>query len=80
VIVAAVILLIAQNTAKATVSWAVWDIDVPLVALVLFCMLVAVVLDELIGLVWRRRRRRMLSDRRTTESRTSQPPRQDREP
>jgi uncharacterized integral membrane protein len=61
VVVAVVfIVLAAQNTADAQVRFMGWDATVPLIAVILVSLLAGVVLDEIVGLVYRARRRRIL--------------------
>ena len=57
------VILAAQNTRLGTVSFLGWDFSTPLIVLILGSMLIGVVLDELFGLVYRKRRRRTLRDR-----------------
>lgn len=62
VLAVAVIILAAQNTETATISFLGWDFSTPLIVLILGSLLIGIVLDELFGLVYRRRRRRTLRD------------------
>ena len=59
----ALVILAAQNTAPVRFSFAVWELEYPLVAIILATIGFSVLLDEAVGFVWRRRRRRMLADR-----------------
>jgi uncharacterized integral membrane protein len=59
----AVVILAAQNTGRTTISFLGWDFSTPLIVLILGALLVGVVVDEIFGLVYRKRRRRTLSDR-----------------
>ena len=59
----ATVILVAQNTASTTITFLGWEVSTPLVVVILAAMLVAVVLDELFGLIYRSRRRRTLGDR-----------------
>lgn len=59
----AVVILAAQNTGTVTISFLAWDFSTPLIVLILGSLLIGVVLDELFGLVYRKRRRRTLRDR-----------------
>lgn len=52
-----------QNTGKVTVEWLWWELTAPLFAWVIGAALLAVVLDELVGLVWRARERNRLTRR-----------------
>jgi uncharacterized integral membrane protein len=57
------LVLAVQNTAVVTVEILTFEFDLPLFAVILGAGLVAVLLDELIGLVWRRQNRARLSDK-----------------
>lgn len=61
----AVVLLIlaVQNTQDVTVAFLGLEFTVPLFAVAIGAGLLAVILDELIGLVWRRQRRTRLEER-----------------
>jgi uncharacterized integral membrane protein len=61
------IILAAQNTDDTTIKFLGWDFSTPLIAVILAALLVGVVLDELVGLVYRVRRRRTLTDRKELE-------------
>jgi uncharacterized integral membrane protein len=63
ILAVAVIILAAQNTRTATISFLGWDFSTPLIVLILGSLLIGIVLDELFGLVYRRRRRRTLRDK-----------------
>lgn len=63
VLAAAVVILAAQNTDTSTISFLAWELSTPLVVLILGALLTGIVLDELFGLVYRKRRRRTLRDR-----------------
>lgn len=69
-----VIVLAAQNTGTITVSFLGWDFSTPLIVLILAALLIGVVVDELFGLVYRKRRRRTLRERdelmRTRDTKT----------
>ena len=52
--------LVIQNSEDATLHLLWFEASVPLSALILGSAFFAVVVDEAIGLVWRRRRRRLL--------------------
>jgi len=58
---AALIVFVAQNTQQVTVRWTVWRVDSSLAVVVLVTILAAVLLAELVGLVWRHRRRRQFA-------------------
>jgi len=64
ILVVALLVLALQNTDSVEFEFLWWDLEVPLFGLMLGGGLVAVVLDELIGLAWRRNRRRRLAERR----------------
>ncbi len=59
----AVLILAAQNTTDVTISFLGWDFSTPLIVLILGTLLIGIVLDELFGLVYRKRRRRTLRER-----------------
>jgi uncharacterized integral membrane protein len=63
-VVLALLVLALQNTESVTFEFLSWDIEIPLFGLIIISVLLAIAIDELVGLVWRRRRRRLLSDRR----------------
>lgn len=59
----AVIVLAAQNTDTVTITFLAWDFSTPLIVLILGTLLIGLVVDELLGLVYRKRRRRTLRER-----------------
>ena len=59
----ALLILAVQNTQEVDVDFLGFVITVPLFAVAIGAAIVAVVLEELIGLVWRRRRRTRLEER-----------------
>lgn len=59
----AVVILAAQNTATVTVSFLAWDFSTPLIVLILGSLLIGIVVDELFGLIYRKRRRRTMRER-----------------
>jgi uncharacterized integral membrane protein len=59
----AVIILAAQNTDTVTISFLAWEFSTPLIVLILGALLIGVIVDELLGLVYRKRRRRTLRER-----------------
>ena len=63
VLAAAVVILAAQNTDTSTISFLTWELSTPLIVLILGSLLTGIILDELFGLVYRKRRRRTLRDR-----------------
>lgn len=63
ILAVAVVILAAQNTDTATISFLAWDFSTPLIVLILGSLLIGIVLDELFGLVYRKRRRRTLRDK-----------------
>ncbi len=75
VVAAALIIAIAQNGAQVRVHYVVWQASVPLIVIVLTTALVALLLDEAGGLIWRSRRRAKLGRRNElAELRTTQRP------
>lgn len=57
------IIVTVQNTEDVRIDFLAWDLDAPLVAVILAAAVVGVVLDEILGYFWRRRRRHQLSER-----------------
>jgi uncharacterized integral membrane protein len=55
ILAVAVIILAAQNTRTPTISFLGWDLSTPLIVLILGSLLIGIVLDELFGLVYRKR-------------------------
>jgi len=71
VIAGATIVAIVQNGRHVEVRYLAWNVDVSLIVVVLTTAVVSVSLDELGGLVWRRRRRSRLGrDRELAQLRT----------
>ena len=60
---AIVIVFAAQNTASIEVRFLGWKFATPLIVLILGSLLIGVILDEIAGVVYRRRRRRILNER-----------------
>ncbi len=58
-----VIILAAQNTQSVRVRALNWEAEAPLVVIILITVLVTVVLDELVGVIIRRRRKRIRAER-----------------
>jgi uncharacterized integral membrane protein len=58
-----VIILAAQNTQSTTLSFLGFDWSTPLIVIILVSLLVGIVLDEIVGLIFRGRRRRILAER-----------------
>lgn len=71
-VVAGIVVLAAQNTESVTVRWLGLEWNAPLIAVLLATMLIAVVLDEVIGVIWRSRRRRIRADRLELDSRRAE--------
>jgi len=67
VVAGAIIVAIAQNGRQVRVHYFVWQADVSLIVIILTTALVALVLDEAGGLIWRRRRRAKLGRRSELE-------------
>lgn len=57
------LILAVQNTEDVMVSFLGWDFTFPLFGVAIGAALAAVVLDELIGVIWRRRRRAQLAEK-----------------
>jgi len=80
VVVAAVIVAIVQNSRRVRLHYLAWHLNVSLIVVLLTTALVAVLLDQAGGLVWRRRRRSRLGRRSELSELRSQQPRPDAEP
>jgi uncharacterized integral membrane protein len=64
VVIAVLAIVVAvQNTDDVNVDFLGWEVDAPLVAVILTAAVAGVLLDETLGFFWRRRRRRQLADR-----------------
>lgn len=63
VIGAMLLILAVQNTGAVTVQFLGLEFQLPLFAVIVGAGMVAVLLDELIGLVWRHQRRNRLEER-----------------
>lgn len=59
----ALISLVWQNQEAVPLEWLWISTEVPLFVIVLVTALIAVLIDELVGLVWRTRRQRRLSEK-----------------
>ncbi len=62
-VMAALVILAAQNTVAVPFSFLLWDLEYPLVAILLATIAGTVFLDEAVGFVWRHRRRKVLAER-----------------
>ena len=60
---AALVIFIFQNTQDVEVEWLGFDFTAPLIGLLLGTALIAVIIDEIAGVVLRRRRRRARTER-----------------
>jgi uncharacterized integral membrane protein len=64
VLIAVLAIVVAvQNTDDVNVDFLGWEVDAPLLAVILTAAVAGVLLDEILGFFWRRRRRRHLADR-----------------
>jgi uncharacterized integral membrane protein len=63
VLASATVVAIFQNSHHVRLHYLVWHLNVSLIVVVLTTALIAVFLDEVGGLIWRRRRRSMLGRR-----------------
>lgn len=57
----AIIALVVQNDDSVRFEWLFFDTEVSLAVLLLIAVFATVVVDELVGLAWRRHRRRRLT-------------------
>jgi uncharacterized integral membrane protein len=55
----ALVVLVAQNTEEVRFEFLGWDAEVPLVVLLLAVAFATLLLDQIVGWIWRRRRRRV---------------------
>jgi uncharacterized integral membrane protein len=53
-----IVVVVAQNGERVEFEFLAWDADVSLALLVLIAAVVALVIDQVVGMVWRHRRRR----------------------
>jgi uncharacterized integral membrane protein len=67
VLLAALIVAVAQNSQRVRLHYLAWDARVSLIVVVLTTALAAVLIDEVGGLIWRRRRRAKNGDRSELE-------------
>ena len=67
VVFAALIVAIVQNSRHVRLHYLAWHVNVSLIVVVLTTALIAVFLDEVGGLIWRRRRRARLGRRSELE-------------
>ena len=75
VFASATVVAIFQNSQHVRLHYLAWHINVSLIVVVLTTALIALFLDEVGGLIWRRRRRSMLGRRTELEQlRTQQLP------
>jgi uncharacterized integral membrane protein len=63
ILTAAIIILAVQNTDPVPVKLYFWETEAPLIIVMLVTALVVVLIDEMIGLIMRRRKRRVLAER-----------------
>lgn len=63
IVMASLVILAAQNTVAVPFSFLVWNLEYPLVAILLATIAGTVFLDEAVGFVWRHRRRKVLAER-----------------
>ncbi len=63
ILIAAIAVLAGQNTQDVTLNFLWWDGRAPLIAIILGTVVVAILFDEVVGFIWRRRRRRELAEK-----------------
>ena len=64
VVVSVLVIIVAfQNTDDVGVDFLAWDVEAPLVVVILAAAVAGVLFDEILGLFWRRRRRHQLAER-----------------
>ena len=63
VVVTVLAIIVAfQNTDDVGVDFLAWDVEAPLVVVILAAAVAGVLFDEILGFFWRRRRRHHLAD------------------
>ena len=60
---AALVIFVFQNTQSVDVQWLGFDFTAPLIGLLLATALIAIVIDQIAGVLYRRRRRRTRTER-----------------
>ena len=63
ILIAAITILAAQNTQNVVLKFLGWDGRAPLIAIILGTAIVAIIIDEAVGFIWRRRRKKALAER-----------------
>jgi len=63
ILTAAIIVLAVQNTDTVPVQLFFWETEAPLIIVMLITALVVILIDEMIGLIIRRRKRKVLAER-----------------
>ncbi len=63
VVAIAILIGIIQNAQSVQLKYLVWDLNTPLIVVLLVTIFASVLLTALVGVAWRRRRRRQLTDR-----------------
>ena len=63
ILTAAIIILAVQNTDSVPVKLFFWETEAPLIIVMLVTALVVILIDEMIGLIIRRRKRKVLAER-----------------
>ena len=64
---AALVIFVFQNTQSVDVQWLGFDFTAPLIGLLLATALIAVIIDQTAGVLYRRRRRRIRTEREELE-------------
>ena len=73
VVAAGLLVLAAQNTASVTVEWLWFEVTAPMFVWIIGAALLAIAIDELVGLAWRARVRARLSRVAASPSRDDDP-------
>jgi len=63
IIAVAILIGIIQNAQSVQLKYLVWDLNTPLIVVLLVTIFASVLLSSLFGVAWRHRRRRQLTDR-----------------
>jgi uncharacterized integral membrane protein len=60
----AILIGIIQNSQSVQLKYLVWDLNTPLIVVMLVTIFASVLLTALVGVAWRHRRRQQLTDRK----------------
>jgi uncharacterized integral membrane protein len=63
IVAVAILIGIIQNAQSVQLKYLAWDLNTPLIVVLLVTIFASVVLSALVGVAWRHRRRRQLTER-----------------